>query len=158
MAQSPPLLPVDDDARALVRRLLHEARFAALSHLDPATGHPLVSRVGIAAHEGVPIMLMSQLSAHTAALKADQRCSLLVGEPGKGDPLAHPRVTLIGRARKVTDQATRSVLRGTYLARHPKAELYVDFADFAFWQMELERAALNGGFGKAYALDASDLT
>jgi heme iron utilization protein len=48
-------------------------------------------------------------------------------------------------------------LRALWLAQHPKAQLYVDFADFAFVRLAPRGAALNGGFGKAYALDAADL-
>ena len=63
------------------------------------TGAPLASRVGVATDiDGAPLILVSMLSAHTPAILADPRCSLLVGEPGKGDPLAHPRLTLICRA------------------------------------------------------------
>ena len=39
-----------------------------------------------------------------------------------------------------------------YLNRHPKARLYAGFADFAFFRLAVERASLNGGFGKAYHL------
>lgn len=150
--------PVDGEARELAAKLLGEASFAALAHLEPGTSHPLVTRVGVAAHGHMPFILISQLSAHTAALEADPRCSLLLGEPGKGDPLAHPRMTLVGQARKVTDQEERATLRTVYLHKHPKAELYVDFADFSFWRIVPQRAFLNGGFGKAYVLSASDLT
>lgn len=152
------LRPVDDEARKLASRLLSEATFAALAHLDPETCHPLVTRVGVATHDQVPFILISQLSAHTAALEEDPRCSLLLGEPGKGDPLAHPRMTLVGQAQKVSNPDGRMALRAAYLAKHPKAELYIDFADFAFWQIVPLRAALNGGFGKAYMLDDGDLT
>jgi hypothetical protein len=155
--RSSPIRPVDDDARALAAKLIDGVTFAALAHLEPESGHPLVTRVGVAAHEGMPIILISQLSAHTTALEIDPRCSLLLGEPGKGDPLAHPRMTLIGRARKVGDPTLRSALRTIYLAKHPKAELYIDFADFAFWQIDPQRAALNGGFGKAYLLSKEDV-
>lgn len=153
-----PVRPTDDEARKLAAALMSEATFAALGHLDPQTGHPLVTRVGVAMQDHLPMILISQLSAHTAALEADPRCSLLLGEPGKGDPLAHPRMTLVGQAQKVINQDDRIVLRAAYLAKHPKAELYIDFADFALWRIVPQRAALNGGFGKAYALDAQDLS
>lgn len=158
------LQPVDDAARVLARRLVRSARFAAVSVLEPGSGHPLVSRTAVAADvDGAPVMLMSQLSAHTGALQADPRCSLLLGEPGRGDPLAHPRITVIGVARRVErDEAERGVgahprIRRRYLARHPKAALYVDFADFAFYKIAVERASLNGGFGRAYSLAPGDL-
>lgn len=152
-----PIRPVDEDARVLAAKMLSDATFAALAHLEPRSAHPLVTRVGVAVHDQVPIILISQLSAHTVALEADPRCSLLLGEPGKGDPLAHPRMTLIGQAHRVSDNKDHAVLRAAYLLKHPKAELYIDFADFAFWRIVPQRAALNGGFGKAYALEASDI-
>jgi len=158
-----PLRPVDDEARALARALMERAPFAALSHLEPETGHPLVTRTGFGLDsDGVPLLLMSELSAHFAALAADARCSLLLGEPGQinkpgGDPLTHPRLTLLGTAVLVL-QSDRDAARTAYLARNPKAKLYVDFGDFHFWRITPERAFLNGGFGKAYNLSASDLT
>ncbi|MEO0992151.1 MAG: pyridoxamine 5-phosphate oxidase, partial [Pseudomonadota bacterium] len=92
-------------------------------------------------------------------LKACARCSLLVGEPGeKGDPLTHPRLTLIADARFVPhgDAAFRP-LRDHYLTTHPKAKLYIDFADFSFALFDVTAAHLNGGFGKAYQLQPADL-
>jgi hypothetical protein len=107
--------------------------------------------------DGSPIFLVSGLSNHFANLKVDPRCSLLIGEPGKGDPLAHPRLTLMGTAAQIPSGPERTHFRSRYLRRHPKAALYVDFPDFAFWAFETSRASLNGGFGKAYALTADDL-
>jgi putative heme iron utilization protein len=151
------LRPVDDAARRQAGDLLRLARHGALAALEPGTGAPLASRVSLACDlDGSPVFLISQLSAHFGALEADPRCSLLLGEPGRGDPLAHPRITLIGRAEK-TDGALRARLRGRFLSRHPKAELYADFGDFAFWRVSVERASLNAGFGKAYELTAKDL-
>lgn len=154
-----PLLPVDAQARRLARDLLRRARHGALATLDPQSGDPLATRTGLAPDiDGAPVFLTSTLSAHTQALLGDPRCSLLVGEPGKGDPLAHPRLTVIGCAERIaTDDPRRSRLKRRYLARHPKAELYVDFGDFSFWRLAVVRANLNGGFGRAYAMTASDV-
>jgi hypothetical protein len=92
--------PVDDDALALTARLLRNNGHGTLAVLEAGTGHPLASRTSFACDaDGTPIILISGLAAHTPALRADPRCSLLAGEPGGGDPLAHPRITLIGRAR-----------------------------------------------------------
>jgi putative heme iron utilization protein len=55
------------------------------------------------------------------------------------------------------DGTERQQIRSRYLMRHPKSALYADFADFAFWMIEPERASLNGGFGKAYALTPKDM-
>ena len=155
-----PIRPTDDEARALACSLLAGARYGALGTLDPATGAPFVSRIALGlTPEGVPLTLVSTLAQHTRALAADPRASLLVGEPGpKGDPLTHPRLTVQARARFVGRQEAEHVaLRAHYLGTHPKATLYVDFADFAFVVFSVEAASLNGGFGKAYSLSAADL-
>ncbi len=150
--------PVDEDARRLGKTLLRTARYAALGTVDLPDGSPFVSRVGLAtAMDGAPVFLISRLSAHFSNLEADPRCSLLIGEPGKGDPLAHPRITLVGRAELIHAGSERDRLKQRYLRHHPKAALYVDFPDFAFWRFAASRASLNGGFGKAYALADSDL-
>jgi putative heme iron utilization protein len=151
--------PTDAEAIRLAKTLMRTARFGALAVLEPATGAPLASRVGVATDaDGTPLILVSQLSAHTGAILADPRCSLLVGEPGRGDPLAHPRVTLACLAVKLepgTPQRARAERR--YLNRNPKAKLYVGLGDFSFFRLEVERASLNGGFGKAYMLTRDDV-
>lgn len=152
------LQPVDDAARRLAKTLIRTARYAALGTLDPKDGSPFVTRISLAtALDGAPIFLISRLSGHFANLEADARCSLLVGEPGKGDPLAYPRITLVGTAEILPGGALRDRIKRRYLRRHPKADLYADFPDFAFWTFKVSRASLNGGFGKAYALQNDDL-
>lgn len=153
------LQPVDEAARRLAKTLLRTARYGALGTLEQSDGAPAVSRVSLAtAMNGDPVFLISQLSGHFGNLEADARCSLLVGEPGKGDPLAHPRMTLIGQAERVPDyEEERGLIKSRYLMRHPKAALYVDFADFAFWRVRITRASLNAGFGRAYALGGDDV-
>ncbi|MBL4891566.1 MAG: HugZ family protein [Rhizobiaceae bacterium] len=148
----------DDDARILARKLIVEASFGAIAVQEPDTGVPLVSRVAIATDpEGRPIFLASELSIHSKCLAQNSKCSVLLGEPGKGDPLAHPRITLICNAVIIERKSEeRDRLRGPYLKQHPKAKLYIDFGDFQFYRLEIERANLNGGFGKAYALTAED--
>ncbi len=149
----------DDDARNLARTLLRGARFGTLAVIDPETGYPSASRVLLAtAPDGTPAILVSSLSAHTKALDADPRASLLTGEPGKGDPLAHPRLTLQARAERVERGSERhGWLRQRFLNRHPKAALYIDFDDFRFVLLHPQRASLNGGFGKAFVLEGSEL-
>lgn len=151
--------PTDDEARLLAKSLVRKARYGALAAIEKGTGHPLASRVAVATDlDGTPVILTSTLSGHTAAISETPACSLLAGEPGKGDPLAHPRVSLFCEARRVErGSVDHNRLRRRYLARHPKAELYVDFGDFAFFRLELLRASLNGGFGKAFELGRDDL-
>jgi putative heme iron utilization protein len=147
------------EATALARSLMRKARHGALAVIEPETGSPLASRVGTATDvDGTPLILISGLSAHTKGIVANPVCSLLVGEVGKGDPLAHPRITLFCRARKLergTPEYARAERR--YVNRNPKAKLYIGLTDFTVFRLELERANLNGGFGKAYLLSRDDL-
>lgn len=158
--QTNPIRETDDAARGLARALLSDARFGALGVIEPATGSPMVTRIAVGiTPDGAPLTLVSSLSQHTAALRREPACSLLVGEPGAtGDPLTHPRLTLQCRARFVErSEPGHAVLRDFWLAHHPKSKLYLDFADFGFVVLEPRRGFLNGGFGKAYLLTAADL-
>lgn len=151
------LQAVDDSVRAELRQLIANSRFASLGWLSAEDGHPLVSRVGLSTlDDGTPLLFISALAAHTGALEHDPRCSLLVGEPGKGDPLAHPRLTLKCRAQLVpTEQVAQA--RARYLATHKKAQLYIDLPDFQFVRLDIISGSFNGGFGRAYDVTPADL-
>ncbi len=159
---SPPDKPqvlreTDDAARLQALAFVRESGHGALATLEPDTGWPLASRVSLALDaDGVPLILISRLSAHYGALEADARCSLLLGEAGDGDPLRHPRITVVCLAAKVLAEQ-REAAKVQFLQRHPGAEIYADFTDFDFWRLVPQRASLNAGFGKAYALNAGDL-
>ncbi|MBX9739998.1 MAG: pyridoxamine 5'-phosphate oxidase family protein [Beijerinckiaceae bacterium] len=149
-------LPAGYDGRAEARRLLRSIRAGALATLDPG-GAPFCSLVNLATDaDGSPLLLMSQLSAHTRHLGADGRASILLAENGKGDPLAHPRLTLTGRATRL-DEPRRSLARTRFLSRHPKSALYADFGDFSFWRLDVDRGHLNGGFAKAATYEKAEL-
>lgn len=153
------LRPTDAEAVRLARTLIRTARYGALAVLEPKSGDPQASRVAVATDiDGAPLILVSALSGHTAGLAADPRCSLLLGEPGKGDPLAHPRIGVSCEATRLeaTDPARKRAER-RFLSRHPKAKLYAGFPDFSYFRLEPLRASLNGGFGKAFALTRDDL-
>ncbi|GLS46627.1 HugZ family protein [Methylobacterium brachythecii] len=142
------------DAIGLGRQLLRTIRSGALATLDPETGIPFASLVTIATDcDGTPLMLLSRLSAHTRNLMADPRASLLFSAGGKGDPLAHPRLTVTGRALRTEEPR----IRERFLARHPKAKLYADFPDFGFFALEPIAGHLNGGFAKAATLTPAEL-
>ena len=155
-----PVAPADDAGRAQARALLAAARFGALAYTDPETGTPAISRIAVGLDpEGQPLSLISQLSAHHAGLSAHPLAALMVGEPGpKGDPLTHPRVMIRVEARFIDRAAPEhTALRARWLADHPKAGLYIDFADFGFVRLRPLAAFLNGGFGRAMRLDPADL-
>lgn len=161
MSNTNPIRPTDDAARTLAISLLGAARFGALAVIDAQSRAPMATRVAVSTtNAGAPLLLISDLSQHTSALKQTPICSLLVGEPGpKGDPLTHPRLTLQCRAEFTRHgQAQHPDLRKTYLKTHPKSKLYIDFADFSFVILNIETGFLNGGFGKAFHLTKSDFT
>ncbi|KAA2237934.1 HugZ family protein [Salinarimonas soli] len=153
MPESPPPVPAYDGV-PVAKELLRAIRAGALATLDAATGHPFASLVTVATDpDGAPLLLMSTLSAHVQNLERDPRCSILLAQGGKGDPLAHPRLTVVGRAARSTEERVRE----RFLARHPKARLYAGFGDFSFWRVTLEGGHLNGGFARAMSLTAADL-
>ena len=144
----------DDDARTLARSILTHARFGALGvHKD---GAPFVTRIAVAPGEpGELLTLISDLAPHTAALRTAPRASLLVGEPkDKGDPLAFPRLSLDVSA-EFSEKSEE--MRAAYLRHQPKAKLYIDFGDFHIVRLKMSGALLNGGFGRAYKMEVSDL-
>ena len=160
MAKRPdPVAAADDEARALARSLL-AADHAALAVIDPTDGTPGISRIAFGLDpQGCPITLVSSLAPHFAALRANPACALLLGAPGeKGDPLTHPRLMVKAVAQFIApDAPERPALRDHWLTGHPKARLYVDFADFAFVRLAPVSALLNGGFARAYRLTPGDL-
>lgn len=150
-------LPEGYDAVGEARRLMRSIRAGALATLSQ-DGFPFASLVNVATDfDGSPLLLMSSLSAHTRHLDAEPRASILLSQGGKGDPLAHPRLTVTGRAQRVSDESQRARVKARFLARHPKSALYADFGDFAFWRLEIVRAHLNGGFARAATFDAAQI-
>jgi putative heme iron utilization protein len=155
-----PVQPADAASRAEAQALLGAARFAALAYTDPETGTPGISRIALGLDPaGGPVTLISSLALHFAALRTHPACALMVGEPGpKGDPLTHPRLMIRAEARFITpDDPVRPALRDRWLADHPKAKLYVDFADFAFVRLMPASALYNGGFARAFRLTGAEL-
>ena len=154
-----PVAPADAAALAQARALL-AARHAALAYADPETAVPGISRIAFGRDEGgQPLTLVSALAEHAGALRANPACAVLLGEVGaKGDPLIHPRLMLRARAEFVAaDDPARAGLRALWLKAHPKAALYLDFADFAFVRLHPAGAVLNAGFGRACRIAAADL-
>jgi putative heme iron utilization protein len=120
----------------------------------PGSGDPYCSVVNVAtAADGSPLLLISALAVHTRNVLADPRCSLMIDERKGGDPLQGGRLTLTGKALKTGDKDARR----RYLARHPEAETFADFADFAFYQVAPRSAHLVAGFGRIVDLEPEDV-
>ena len=149
----------DFDPLAVAKSLLRATRAGSLATIDRNTGHPFASLVNVATDfDGAPVILVSRLATHTANLEADGRAAVLLAATGKGDPLAHPRLTLIGTfVLLARDEPEEARVRRRFLARHPKSELYAGFGDFSFWRLDAVSAHLNGGFARAADLQAADV-
>ena len=133
------------DPVAESRQILRATRVATLATLSE-DGAPFATLTTVAtAPDGTPLLLLSRLAHHTRFLERDGRCSLLLARGGRGDPLAHPRLTLVGMAERDKDPSARM----RFLRRNPKAALYADFPDFSFWRVVVQNVHLNGGFARA---------
>jgi heme oxygenase (biliverdin-IX-beta and delta-forming) len=142
------------DAVKTAKKLLREGRSGALATLMTGSGDPYCSLVNVAtAADGSLLLLLSLLALHTKNILADARVSLMLDERKEGDPLEGARVMLMGEAA-VTDDANA---RRRYLVRHPEAEQFAGFGDFAFYGMKLSRAHLVAGFGRIVDLAAKDV-
>lgn len=135
----------------LARKVARACRTGSLSTVMADDGTPYASLVLTAFdHDATPILLISRLAEHTKNILKQPRVSLLCdGTAGFAEPLTGPRVTLLGHAEKTEDER----LKRRYLARHPTAEMYAGFADFAFYKINVERAHIVAGFGKIHWLD-----
>jgi hypothetical protein len=142
------------NARLAAKKLLREGRSGAVATLMPGSGDPYCSLVNVAtAVDGAPLLLLSKLALHTKNLLADERVSLMIDERKEGDPLEGARVMLMGTCVTSSDQSSGS----SYLRRHPEAEAFVNFADFAFYRIEIARAHLVAGFGRIVDLKPQDV-
>lgn len=146
-----PFRPLDQKALALARNLIAKAGHGALGVVRDS--EPYVSRIALAPTMHGLLTLISDLSPHTAALREHSRASLMIGEPGRGDPLAHPRLTLAVDA----SFEDKEKFKKSYLSRQPKAQLYIGFSDFHIVRLDPTGGHLNAGFGKAFRLTADDL-
>lgn len=160
-AQKLPFAPLPQnsfDGLSLAKILLRQAISATLATLT-AEDFPFASLTTLATDcDGSPLILTSSLAHHSRNLRANPRASLLIAETGKGDPLAHPRLTLVGRFGPVdAGSAEGARARARFLRRQPKAALYVDFPDFSFQRMTIEAAHINGGFARAADFAGCDL-
>ena len=134
------------DLAARGRTLLMRGRQGALATNSLRhPGWPFTSVMPYAVDDVSPLFLISRMAIHTQNILKDDRASLLVTlSGGTYDPLSAERLTLIGRVRPTE---TTPDIRQRYLGRHPEAERWVDFGDFAFYRFNSEDVYYVGGFG-----------
>src|SRR5258708_11201340 len=122
---------------AVAKDLLRATRAGALATIDRNTGHPFSSLVNVATDtDGSPLILVSRLSSHTANIEVDPRASLLLASTGKGAPLAHPPLTVLGKFVKTDrDSAEGARARRRFLSHHPKSQLYAVLPAVSYLRM-----------------------
>jgi heme iron utilization protein len=138
------------------RSLIRGAASATLA--TQADGQPFASLVTPApAPDLSPLLWLSTLSEHTRHLAQEPRCSLLFTGTTEGpNPQTAPRVTVTGLAERVPEAALAG-LKARWLARHPYAALYADFADFGLWRVRILGALHVGGFARAERIRVAEL-
>lgn len=145
----------DEAPVVTARRLLSAAVVAYLGTIARDAGGPYTSLVLVAVDAGgAPLLLLSDLAEHSQNIAVDDRVSLLIdGTQGLEERLTGPRLTLLGRVARSVEPDHRA----GYLARHPSAERYADFGDFAFYRVAVDSAHLVAGFGKIHTIAGTEL-
>jgi hypothetical protein len=144
------------DPGQLCRRLMRlQAHGVLATSLD---GSPYASLVALAYDlDASPLMLLSDLAQHSRNIAADNRISLLFDGGGAAvpntDPLAQPRVSLLGEAVCGDDPG----LLARFTARHPGAAAYAGFGDFHLYRVTIGRGHLVAGFGRISWIEAGEL-
>jgi hypothetical protein len=142
------------DPKLAAKKLLREARSGALASLITPNGDPYCSLVNVATFaDGSPLLLLSKLAIHTKNILKDSRVSLMLDERKTGDPLEGARVMLMGTIAPTSETSARQA----YLRRHPEAEQFAGFADFAIYRIAVAKAHLVAGFGRIVDLTAADI-
>jgi heme iron utilization protein len=127
------------------RTLLAQSGHGVLSTND-ANGFPYASLVDIVPLEnGNALLLLSDLAEHTQNAKRNAKVSLLLAEDWISEQkLAKARVNLFGTLTQVDKTAHQKM----YLAAQPNAEMYLSFADFHMFALNVERVYVIAGFGR----------
>jgi len=146
-------MPHEPRLTRALRNLLQSQRVAALGTRS-TDGQVVVSMVPFAidTQQGVVVIHVSQLAAHTANMLASPQVSLLVMQAERPDESVHdlPRVTLQGNAiQLITDTPAWESARSAYLARFPEAEPMTQLGDFRFFSIIISSARHVAGFGAA---------
>lgn len=129
------------------RGLVREARLGVLCTLIPEGGFPYGSQVELLVlPDGDIVLFLSRLAEHQHFLAADPRASLVIAPHIFAEhAMAKPRVTLVGRVELIEERAS---VADAYVERHPDAAGYINFPDFQFYRLRVERVRYIAGFGQ----------
>ncbi len=140
------------DALEKARRLIAERSVAALATLLP-DGSPYTSLVLTAnAGSGEPILYLAAIAEHTHNLLRNPRASLLFEAASQeAEPMAHPRVGLVGRV----EPSGSPDLRRRFMQRHTGTDPAL--GGFGIFLFRTDRARLVGGFGDVRWVEGAEL-
>lgn len=136
----------------LVRDMARKSTHVSCATLSHKKGTPFISTLLMATDcMGRPVIQSSNLSKHTQNFKADPQVSILVQAlPEKNTDQDFPRATLMGKISPLEDEIPIS----RYLRRYPRSRDYMDFGDFNFYIVEIEKIYLVGGFASVANISA----
>lgn len=128
------------------RMLVRAGRHGVLStHSVRFAGFPFGSAVPYAVDPaGCPLLLMSDLAAHTRNLGADPRASLCVHQQ---DVVGGARVTLVGTLTRCDED---TAARERFLTILPEARQYAGFGDFHLYRLEPVGGHFVAGFARVH--------
>ena len=144
-----------NETAQLAKAAILAGKVGTLATIDYETQGPFASLVNYSGFStGYPVFLLSGLARHTKNVLADCRASFLVAElPATGDALTGLRATITGDVEMITPDAVSKV----YLAKHPYAEAYMGFGDFAFYLLVPKTVHVVGGFGRIETFMADEI-
>ena len=134
---------------ALQARTLFNSRCDGVlsTHSTDLPGYPFGSITPYCLNQdGQAVILISTIAQHTRNIIADNKVSLIAFEQQADDSQAAGRVTYIGNALAINDEA----MAERYYRFYPNSRNFHKTHDFNFYVIDLVRARYIGGFGQIY--------
>lgn len=144
----------EEQACQQAAELLATAKHGMLATLQ-ADQMPFSSLVAVSAVPGGLIVHASALARHFKYIVSHGKVSLLLMDPPawqRQEIMIASRLSLSGELTMAPAESKDS-FRKSFLAGHPDAAAYVDFADFRFFYLSISDAYLVAGFGNIFNLD-----
>lgn len=129
------------------RTLAVQRRHGALAVVEADGIYPYCAATEFLCEEsGELLFFFSDLASHTRALQKHPEGSLCVTSGlAEQDPLIYPRATFTGSFARV---ATTEELKARWLEAFPGSRAYIEFSDFHFYRLHVERVRYIAGFGR----------
>lgn len=133
--------------------LIQNSQIAALS--TDYKGTPFGSLIPYTLDKhGNPVVFISKLALHTKNLSKNPKCSLMISRVNK-NVFNSSRVTFVGKMIKIPDDELKDI-RKNYLSKYNMANDFIDFEDFGFYRLEIDKIYWVGGFGDIEWIDVEE--